>query len=137
MNVNEISKNLFNVFESDVSVKHEVVQYPGILALFALLKTAENTNDEALKEKVLGYIRQFPESTNGKKYNFQSYKIGGIAAAYAFYKGNFLYSTGICCICTCIFLFIKKRNPLAKAFSGSYFFGDWMDGIFKSFFNIH
>ncbi len=87
MNVNEISINLFNQFESDERVKHEVVQYPGILALFALLKTAENTNDEIMKNRVLDYIRKFPESTKTKNYNFMSYKIGGIAAAYAFYKG--------------------------------------------------
>lgn len=87
MNVNEISKNLFNKFISDAEVAHEVVQYPGILALFAALKTAENTNDEELKNTVLDYIRKFPESTKDKRYNFQAYKIGGIAAAYAFYKG--------------------------------------------------
>ena len=89
MNVNEISVNLFKSFEQNEKVKHEVVQYPGILALFALLKTAENTNDKELINKVLEYIRKFPESTKNKRYNFMAYKIGGIAAAYAFYKGYF------------------------------------------------
>lgn len=87
MNVNEISKNLFYKFVGDAEVGHEIVDYPGILALFAALKTAENTDDTELKERVLGYIREFPESTKNKQYNFMSYKIGGIAAAYAFYKG--------------------------------------------------
>ena len=87
MNVNEISKSLFNSFATNETIKHEVVQYPGILALFAALKTAENTNDEELKSTVLDYIRRFPESTKNKKYNFELYKVGGIAAAYAFYKG--------------------------------------------------
>lgn len=87
MNVNEISKNLFNKFITASEIKHEVVQYPGILALLAALRTAENTNDEELKKKVLSFIKQFPESTKNKDYNFQLYKIGGIAAAYAFYKG--------------------------------------------------
>ena len=87
MNVNEISKKLFEKFSTFDEIKHEVVQYPGILALLGALKTAENTNDEELKETVLNYIRQFPESTKEKKYNFELYKVGGIAAAYAFYKG--------------------------------------------------
>ena len=88
MNVNEVSKQLFCKFISTRQGGKEITEYPGCLALFAALKTAENTGDAAWKKEILNYIRQFPERTKDKDYNFTSYKIGGIAAAYAFYRGD-------------------------------------------------
>lgn len=91
MNVNEISKQLFLSFiskDAKSSDGHsEVLSYCGCLALFAALKTAENSGDEELKKYALDMILKFPEASKGINYNFSSYEIGGIAAAYAFYKG--------------------------------------------------
>lgn len=91
MYVNEVSKQLFSKFVNSDNTREngssELLNYCGCLALFAALKTAENTGDEELKKYATDTILKFPEATKNIDYNFSSYKIGGIAAAYAFYKG--------------------------------------------------
>lgn len=82
----EVAYRLFEKFEESQR-NGELLQYPGILALFSAIQMAEQENDSALLERCLNYLRQFPEATKHKKYNFEAYHVGGIAAAYAFMKG--------------------------------------------------
>ena len=88
MKTHEISLNLFNKFEN-LDIKHEIIQYPGILALFALIKTAESINDEESIKKAVEYLKKFPEMTKNKRYNYDLYHIGGTAIAYAFMRGYY------------------------------------------------
>ena len=64
----------------------EMVKYPGILALFGVIKSAELSGNKELLENALSYIRQFPDMPH-RPMNYRLYEVGGIAAAYAFMKG--------------------------------------------------
>ncbi len=83
MNVLDLSKKLFEHYECVEEVKN----YYGLLAIYALLQTAEESEDQGLLEKCKRILYRFPSAIEHPRYNFPSYTIGGIAKAYAFMKG--------------------------------------------------
>ncbi|WP_135552876.1 glycoside hydrolase family 88 protein [Paenibacillus cymbidii] len=83
MNPLYMAQKLYEHYEHIDEVKH----YYGLLAIFALLQTAEEKQDSALLEKGKAILSRFPERIEHPRYNFPSYTIGGIAKAYALMKG--------------------------------------------------
>jgi unsaturated rhamnogalacturonyl hydrolase len=83
MNPLEISRRLYDHYESIEEVKH----YYGLLAIYALVLTAETAADEALAERCRKILRRFPDEVEHPRYNFQSYTIGGVPRAYWLWKG--------------------------------------------------
>lgn len=79
----DLSEKLYTRFDETKDLCH----YFGIIAVWGLIKTAEQKNDEALLNCALDKIRKFAFEMKHVPYNFPSYKICGIAAAYAFMKG--------------------------------------------------
>lgn len=82
MNPLKISQKLYEHYES----KEKVMHYYGLLAIYGLVQTAEVSEDVELTKKFKEILSDFPEGINHPHYNFPSYKIGGIAKAYAFMK---------------------------------------------------
>ena len=70
--------------DSSYGVKH----YYGLLGIYALARTAEETNDPALWERVEQILRRFPDQIEHPRYNFPCYRIGGIAQAYLVAQGR-------------------------------------------------
>lgn len=83
MNPLNISEQLYNHYESIEEVKH----YYGLLAIYGLVLTAEAKGDAQLVERCKQILRRFPDEVEHPRYNFPSYRIGGIGKAYAFMKG--------------------------------------------------
>ncbi|MBU3113853.1 glycoside hydrolase family 88 protein [Clostridium lacusfryxellense] len=83
MNPLKISQKLYEHYESKEIVKH----YYGLLAIYGLVKTAETSEEGELIDKVKNILSDFPGAIDHPQYNFPSYKIGGIAKAYAFMLG--------------------------------------------------
>ena len=82
MNPLEISRRLYEHYESVEEVKH----YYGVLAIYALVLTAEVDADETLMERCRGILSRFPDQVEHPQYNFPSYTIGGIPRAYALWR---------------------------------------------------
>ena len=83
MRTTELSEKLYQHYEST----QKIHDYFGIMAVYALIKTAEQKNDEELLKKAICKIKEFTYEMEHGIYNFPSYRICGIAAAYAFMKG--------------------------------------------------
>ena len=83
MNPLKISQKLYEHYESKETVKH----YYGLLAIYGLVQTIELAEDESLTQRCNEILSRFPDGIDHPSYNFPSYKIGGIAKAYAFMKG--------------------------------------------------
>ncbi|MAX26362.1 MAG: hypothetical protein CMJ19_17865 [Phycisphaeraceae bacterium] len=84
MNYLETSVKLFDHYKSVANVYH----YYGVLAIFGLCRTAVESGDEALKAKCVKELERFPDLIEKHSaYNFPSYRIGGIARAYALFSG--------------------------------------------------
>lgn len=83
MNPLHIAERLYYHYESVEEVKH----YYGLLAIYALVQTAEAKKDKILLERCKEILRMFPDQVDHPSYNFPSYMIGGIPKAYAFMKG--------------------------------------------------
>ncbi|MDF2924616.1 MAG: glucuronyl hydrolase [Paenibacillaceae bacterium] len=83
MNPLYISQKLYEQFEHLQEVKH----YYGVLAICALIMTAEEKRDPVLLEKCRTILSRFPDGISHPRYNFPSYGIGGNARAYAFLQG--------------------------------------------------
>lgn len=66
---------------------HEVKHYYGLLAIYALVQTAEAKQDPVLLEKCKTILARFPDQIAHPRYNFPSYRIGGNPQAYALMKG--------------------------------------------------
>ncbi len=82
MNYLNTSVKLFDHYKSTTEVFH----YYGVLAIYALCRTAVQSGDEALKAKCVAELQRFPDHiTKHSAYNFPSYRIGGIARSYALY----------------------------------------------------
>mgnify|MGYP000548420827 CR=1 FL=1 len=79
----EINRRLYETYENLEEVKH----YYGILAIYGLARTAVESEDEQLKQKVRAILNRFPDQIDHPTYNFPSYRIGGIARAYANLSG--------------------------------------------------
>lgn len=80
----EVAVRLYDHYESITEVKH----YYGVLAVYALARTAEAAGDEELWRRVEAILRRFPEEIEHPRYNFPSYRIGGIAQAFAVAAGR-------------------------------------------------
>lgn len=83
MNSLKISEKLYNHFESIKEVSH----YYGLLAIYGLVLTAEAGNDKQLLKRCRDILNRFPDEIDHGWYNFPSYRIGGIPAAYMYMKG--------------------------------------------------
>lgn len=87
MNTLEISRRLFERLESKTNqVKH----YYGLLAIYALILTAESNDDRELIDKCRFLLNKFPDEIvhgDGYKYNFPVYRMGGTPKSYMLYKG--------------------------------------------------
>ena len=84
MNPLVMSERLYDHYESIAEVKH----YYGLLAIYGLVLTAEATNNEQLLERCKAILRRFPDQVEHHRYNFPSYRIGGIPKAYMFFRGH-------------------------------------------------
>lgn len=75
------------VFEHLKEIVPEIKDYFGILALFGALKTGEAAGDPTYIQKTCKLLERFPDEVSHTYYNIKSYAIGGIARAYALFKG--------------------------------------------------
>lgn len=80
----DLSKAVFAKLEA---VAPQIKHYFGILSLLGALKTAEVNNDTEYLKKITDYLQKFPDEIEHNRYTFKSYYIGGIARAYALFKG--------------------------------------------------
>ncbi|WP_168735503.1 glycoside hydrolase family 88 protein [Cohnella fermenti] len=79
MNPLYASQKLYEHYEHIQEVKH----YYGLLAIYALLQTAEEKRDPILLDKAKSILSRFPDRIAHPAYNFPSYRIGGNPKAYA------------------------------------------------------
>lgn len=80
----DLALRLYDHYESLGEVKH----YYGLLAIYALARTAEAAQDETVWERVEAILRRFPDEIDHPRYNFPSYRIGGIPQAYVLAGGR-------------------------------------------------
>ncbi|UFU07376.1 glycoside hydrolase family 88 protein [Ruania halotolerans] len=80
----ELAVGLYHHYESIAEVKH----YYGLLAIHGLARVADATDDAALWERVETILRRFPDEVDHPRYNFPSYRIGGIPQAYLVATGR-------------------------------------------------
>jgi unsaturated rhamnogalacturonyl hydrolase len=81
----QLSIRLYDHYESIQPVSH----YYGLLAIYALCRTAERLDDGGpLLERCRTILRGFPDGVCHAPYNFPSYRIGGIPRAYMLYRGH-------------------------------------------------
>lgn len=80
----EIGKHVYAHLEQ---IAPEIKSYFGLLSLFGVLKLSEATDDASFRAQAVEYLRRFPDHINHGYYNFPNYRIGGIARAYALFKG--------------------------------------------------
>lgn len=80
----ELTVRLYDRYESTREVSH----YPGLLAIYALGRAAEAAADAALLQRCREILARFPDQIEHSRYNFPSYRIGGIPRAYMLYRGH-------------------------------------------------
>ncbi|MBE5784100.1 MAG: hypothetical protein E7329_12405 [Clostridiales bacterium] len=83
----ELCKKTYDHLEE---VAPQVSHYFGILALFGGLKAAEASGDKEFLQRMVDQLAKFPDQIDHLrlgKYTFKSYTCGGIARAYALFKG--------------------------------------------------
>lgn len=84
MNNLELSTALYDHCESLGEIKH----YYGLLTIYGLVRTAEQSADPVLTQRCVEILNRFPDQIDGHSgYNFPSYRVGGISRAYALYRG--------------------------------------------------
>ncbi|MFF3030933.1 glycoside hydrolase family 88 protein [Streptomyces rubiginosohelvolus] len=66
----------------------EVKAYFGLLAIYALARLATDAGDEATLDRVERILRRFPDEVEHPRYNFPSYRIGGIAQSFMIAQGR-------------------------------------------------
>lgn len=64
-------------------------QYHALFTLFALAKGAVVSGDKALLERCKAHLDKYPDEIDHPGYSFELYRIGGVAKAYLFYKGEY------------------------------------------------
>ncbi len=80
-----LALRLYDHYESITEVKH----YFGLLAIYALCQTAEERHDDGqLLDRCKSILAAFPDRLCHPRYNFPSYRIGGIPRAYMLYRGH-------------------------------------------------
>lgn len=80
----DLAVRLYDHYESIGEVRH----YYGLLAIYSLAKSAEASADEELWDRVAAILRRFPDEIDHPRYNFPSYRIGGIPQAYLLANGR-------------------------------------------------
>lgn len=80
----DLAVRLYDHYESIAEVKH----YFGLLAIYALCRLADQTQDPALLERCRTILERFPEQIDHPAYNFPSYRIGGIPRAFMLFRGH-------------------------------------------------
>ncbi|MGC5170086.1 glycoside hydrolase family 88 protein [Microbacterium sp. DT81.1] len=66
----------------------EVKAYFGVLAIYALARLGDEQGDEHLLDRVESMLRRFPDEIEHPRYNFPSYRIGGIAQSFMISRGR-------------------------------------------------
>ena len=83
MNTLKIGEKLFERFETTGNVR----AYPGLLALNALAMVGVEAKDDAIIKKCKSYLDLYPYGFNHGRYNFESYRVGGIAKSWMASRG--------------------------------------------------
>ena len=84
VNTIKAAENVFNRYKT----QHDIIKnYFGILAYYALAQAADVEKNDALIEKCKKYVKLYPDNFEHPIYNFEAYRVGGIAKAWLFYKG--------------------------------------------------
>ncbi|MBB3125411.1 unsaturated rhamnogalacturonyl hydrolase [Paenibacillus rhizosphaerae] len=78
-----VSEKLFDTYESLEEVKH----YYGLLAIYALVRCSQLGDNAKLQERCRKILNRFPDEIEHPHYNFPSYRIGGLAKAFALMTG--------------------------------------------------
>ena len=79
-----LSNALMNRLEE---ITPQIYHYFGILSLLGALKTYEVSKNADDLARCISHLDKFPDKIKHTTYTFQSYHIGGIARAYALFKG--------------------------------------------------
>lgn len=79
MNSLTVAEKLYDTYESVEEVKH----YYGLLAIYALVRTALSGDNAKLQDRCRTILNRFPDGVEHPHYNFPSYRIGGLAKAFA------------------------------------------------------
>lgn len=87
----EVAAGLYDHYESLTEVKH----YYGLLAIYGLARAAELSADDGLTNRVEAILRRFPDQIDHPRYNFPSYRIGGIPRAYLLSTGRMVDRAGL------------------------------------------
>ena len=85
MPVVEAMNQLFTRAET----KTTMVQYYSLFTLFGMAKGAVAANDKELLKRCKAHLDMYPDNIKHPGYSFELYRIGGIAKAYLFYKGEY------------------------------------------------
>jgi len=64
-------------------------QYYSLFTLFGAVKGAVAADNKNLLERCKAHLNKYPDEINHPGYSFELYRIGGIARAYLFYKGEY------------------------------------------------
>ena len=64
-------------------------QYYSLFTLFATVKGAVAANNRELLNRCKAHLDKYPDNIEHPGYSFELYRIGGIARAYLFYKGEY------------------------------------------------
>ena len=83
VNLLEASVRLYDHYESLMPVQH----YYGLLAIYALCRTAEAAEDQRLLDRCRTILQPFVRGEVRHPTNFEMYWIGGVPAAYMLMKG--------------------------------------------------
>jgi len=86
MKVNTLTaaENIFRRYEA----KHNVIEhYYGLLAYYALGQIADAKKSRELIQKCTDYLSLYPDKFPHPHYNFECYRVGGIAKAWLFLNG--------------------------------------------------
>ncbi|WP_052087747.1 glycoside hydrolase family 88 protein [Paenibacillus wynnii] len=83
MNSLTVAEKLYDTYESVEEVKH----YYGLLAIYALVRTAQSGDNAKLQDRCRTILNRFPDGMEHPHYNFPSYRIGGLAKAFALMVG--------------------------------------------------
>lgn len=80
----KIAEELYSRYETI----HEVKNYYGLLAAWALAEVAAESDEKELLNKVRSYLSLYPDKfPHPGYYSFELYRVGGMGKAYLLYKG--------------------------------------------------
>ncbi len=80
----DLAIGLYDKYASLAEVKH----YYGIMAIYGFCRVAEASGDPALMRRAKEILGRFPDRIEHSQYNFENYRIGGLARAYMVFRGH-------------------------------------------------